>query len=113
MTEFIELIKKIGFVEDFSKILEKKINNLRKFSNGTNIDEATYTYYFNYNDYRITIDNKKWKVVWSMFSISDTGRRAIKWLEFDKRNFSKNDVDILKKHFAPELRDAKLKELGI
>ena len=41
MTEFIELIKKIGFVEDFSKILEKKINNLRKFSNGTNIDEAT------------------------------------------------------------------------
>ena len=85
MNKFIELIKGIGFRE--------RNSNIPEF--------LAYTY----NVYNITIvpsDDTRW-------SISKDGT----WLCVDrnKRNFSLDEIDLLKEHFILELRNFKLNEL--
>ena len=90
MDNFIELIKGIGFIEGKSNI-------------------ETWVLW-TYNDYRITIvtELERW-------SISKRDVNNYNWLALrdNQRNFSVDEIKLLEEHFKLELRDLKLKQLGV
>ena len=95
-TNFINLIKEIGFVE----------NNLLL---------SNYTSYWLYNNWAIFIHNYTiehgWKKRWSLHMSDDTPKRDR--LNIPDLNFPIDDIKILQKYFKVELREIKLNQLGI
>lgn len=102
MDNFIELIKGIGFIEGKS--------NIENWGLWTYNDNIETWGLWTYNDYRITIvtELERW-------SISKRDVNNYNWLADpdNKRNFSVDEIKLLEEHFKLELRDLKLKQLGV
>ena len=99
MDNFIELIKGIGFIEGKSNIENWGL--------------------WTYNDYRITIvtELERWSISKRDVNPPNSLNRipTHTWLPLqdNQRNFSVDEIKLLEEHFKLELRDLKLKQLGV
>lgn len=94
---FIELIEHIGFVQD---------HVTKDFLHWT------------HNDYTIILSSSGMQGCRWGISKDESDYYSNKimrnWLILNgQRNFSLDDIDLLKEYFKPELRELKLKELGV
>ena len=120
LPKFTELIKGIGFVQEDPKKVSTE---------ATIADFMEGFFYWTYNGYSIVIatyaDGGEYR--WSISKDSTEIHRTNgvlseftkrNWLSFEskeirfQRNFLLDEIELLEIHFKPELRDAKLKELG-
>ena len=97
LIKFIELIKSIGFEQ------------LYQYGQLVDVNMFTTTSYWAYNGYNITI-NPNSLAWWFMFK---DGPKLALANQVYTRHFAPDDITLLEMHFGAELRELKLKELGI
>ena len=116
LPKFIEVIKGIGFVQEDPKKVSTEVTIEGFFYwtyNGYSIVMATYQ---DGGEYRWSISKDSTEIHLTNGVLSEFTKRN--WLSFDsksikkQRNFLLDEIELLEIHFKPELRDAKLKELG-
>jgi hypothetical protein len=117
LEEFITFIEGIGFKLDVNPLASCNFTTqygkellLRRFVEGNILSYSTlldHSFEFSYNGYNIYLTNTRFSLDHNIIGVIDSPSRT------NQRNFDLSDLELLEIHFKSEIRNMKLKELGI